>query len=119
MKLFRQDSNWLIRYSILAAIDFTDYPEVLLEFCTLGLRGDNLFVKQTAIASLEQLAETPQESIALDLLLCCANSEQGTIRAQVARVLKHFDDPRAQTALINLRQDSNYRVVGATLEGLI
>ena len=119
VKLFRQDSNWLIRYSILAAIDFTNYPEVLLEFCTLGLRGDNLFVKQTAIASLEQLAETPQESIALDLLLSAANSEQGTIRAQVARVLKHFDDPRAQEALMNLRQDSDYRVVGATLEGLI
>ncbi len=119
MKLFRQDSHWLVRYSIFAAIDLTNYPEILLEFCTLGLRGDNPFVKQTAIASLGQLAETPQESIALDLLLPAANSEQGAIRAQVARVLRHFDDPRAQAALMNLRQDPDYRVVGATLEGLV
>ena len=119
VKLFRQDSNWLIRYSIFAAIDLTNHPEILLEFCTLGLKGDDPLVKQAAIASLGQLAETPQESIALDLLLCCANSEQAAIRAQVARVLRHFDEPRAQAALMNLRQDSDYRVVGATLEGLV
>ncbi len=55
VKLFRQDSNWLIRYSIFAAIDFTNYPEILLEFCTLGLKGDDPLVKQVALASLEQL----------------------------------------------------------------
>jgi HEAT repeat protein len=76
-------------------------------------------VKQAAIASLEQLAKTPQESIALELLLCCANSEEAAIRAQVARVLRYFEDPRAQAALMNLRQDPDHRVVGATLEGLV
>ena len=119
VKLFRRDSHWLVRYSIFAAIDFTNYPEILLEFCTLGLRGDNPMVKPTAIASLGQLAKTPQESIALELLLCCANTEQGATRAQVARVLRYFDEPRAQATLSELRQDSDYRVVGATLEGLV
>ncbi len=65
------------------------------------------------------MAKTPQESIALELLLCCANTEQGAIRAQVARVLRYFDEPRAQATLSELRQDSDYRVVGATLEGLV
>ena len=119
VKLFREDSNWLIRYSIFAAIDFTNYPEILLEFCTLGLREDNPVVKQAAVASLGQLAKTPQESIALELLLPAANSEQGAIRAQVARVLRYFEDQKAEAALMKLRQDPDYRVVGATLEGLV
>jgi HEAT repeat protein len=119
VKLFQQDSNWLVRYSIFAAVDLTSHPEILLEFCTLGLKGDDPLVKQTAIASLGQLAKTTQESIALELLLFCANSEQAAIRAQVARVLRYFEDPRAQAALMKLRQDPDYRVVGATFEGLV
>ena len=119
VKLFRQDSNWLVRYSIFAAIDLRQYPEILLEFCTLGLRGDDSVVQQTAIASLGQLANTPQQSKALELLLSAATSEQGVIRAQVAIVLRHFEDPKAEATLMNLRKDSDYQVVGATLEGLI
>lgn len=119
VKLFQQDSNWLVRYSIFAALDLRQYPEILLEFCTLGLKGDDLIIQQIAIASLEQLANTPQEAKALELLLAIATSEPGEIRAQVARVLRHFEDPRVEATLINLRQDSDYRVVGATLEGLI
>ncbi len=119
VKLFKQDSNWLIRYSILAAIDLTNYPELLLDLCVVGLKGEDPVVRQAALASLEQLAKTPQEDLALELLLVAATSEQGEIRAQVARVLRYFEDPKAQTALKNLRQDSDYRVVGATLEGLV
>ncbi len=119
VKLFKQDSNWLIRYSILAAIDLTNYPELLLDLCVVGLKGKDPVVRQAALASLEKLAKTPQEDLALELLLATAKSDQGEIRAQVARVLRYFEDPKAQTALQNLRQDADYRVVGATLEGLI
>ena len=119
VKLFKQDSNWLIRYSILAAIDLTNYPELLLDLCVVGLKGEDPVVRQAALASLEKLAKTPQEDLALELLLATAKSEQGEIRAQVARVLRYFEDPKAQTALKNLRQDADYRVVGATLEGLV
>ncbi|WP_269744562.1 hypothetical protein [Chamaesiphon minutus] len=41
------------------------------------------------------------------------------IRVQVARTLSVFDDPKAKAALAELRSDSDYRVVGATLEGTI
>ena len=117
--LFRQDSNWLIRYSIFAAIEFANYAEILFEFFTLAFKEDNLVIQQTAIASLAQLAKTPHESTALELMLSVVNSEQADIRAQVARGLRYFDDPKAKAALVNLRQDSDYRVVGATLEGLV
>ncbi len=119
VKLFQQDSNWLVRYSIFAAIDLRQHPEILLEFCTLGLRGNDLVVQQTALASLGELAKTPQEDLALELLLPAAKSEQGEIRAQVARVLRDFEDPRAKVVLTNLRQDCDHRVIGATLEGLL
>ena len=58
VKLFQQDSNWLVRYSIFAAIDLTQHPETLLELSVLGLRGDDPVVRETALASLGQLAKT-------------------------------------------------------------
>ena len=85
----------------------------------MGFKGEDPVVKLTALSNLGQLAETTQASSALELLLLAANSEKAVIRAQVARVLKHFNDPKAQAALMKLRQDSDYRVVAATLEGLV
>ena len=119
VKLFQQDSHWLVRQSIFAAIDLTEHPEILLELSMLGLKGSDPVVKQTAIANLGQLAKTPQASSALELLLLAANSQEVIVRAQVARVLVLFDDSEAETALLKLRQDSDHRVVGATLEGLM
>ncbi len=66
-----------------------------------------------------QLAQTPQESRALELLLSAAQSQQAPIRAIAARVLRNFETPKAEAALANLQRDSDYRVVGATLEGLV
>ena len=119
VNLFRQDSNWLVRYSILAAMDFTQYPETLLEFCTLGLEGKDPLVRLTVISSLGELAKTSQADSALELLLSCLSTEQGTPRVKIARALKNFEDPRAKAALDDLRQDPDHRVVGATLEGLV
>ena len=119
VKLFQQDSHWLVRQSIFAAVELTQHPEILLELSSLGLKGEDPVVKQTAIASLGQLAKTAHSSSALELLISATNSEEGAIRVQVARVLKNFDDPKAQAALLKLRQDADYRVVGATLEGLV
>ncbi|MGK7934216.1 MAG: HEAT repeat domain-containing protein [Xenococcaceae cyanobacterium] len=119
VKLFQEDSNWLIRQSIFAAIELTNYPEILLDLSILGLQGDDPVVKMTAIANLGKLANTPQAALALELLLSSINSSVGAIRAQVARVLSYFDDPKAQAALVKLREDPDYRVVGAALEGLV
>jgi HEAT repeat protein len=119
LKLFERDSNWLVRQSILAAVEGNDYPDVLLKLCRWGIEGDNLEVKLAAIANLGQLRGTTQELEALAILLSLATAGDGEIRAQVARVLSSFDEPRAKAALLELRCDSDYRVVGATLEGLV
>ena len=119
VQLFQQDSHWLVRQSILAALEGKEYPEILFKLCLIGLRGDNSVVQQAAIANFGQLAQTSQASSALELLLSEVNSAEGTIRAQVALVLRQFDDSKAQAALVKLRTDSDYRVVAATLEGLV
>ncbi|GAB4547409.1 MAG: HEAT repeat domain-containing protein [Pleurocapsa sp.] len=119
VELFKQDAHWLVRQSIFAAMDLTQHPEIVLELSVIGFEGDDMLVKQTAIAILGELVNTPQESLALDLLLAAAKSTDGIIRAQVARTLRHFDDPKAQAVLAKLREDSDYRVVGATLEGML
>lgn len=119
LQLFERDSHWLVRQSILAALAETDCPEMLLQMCRWGIEGDDPVVRETAIATLGQLRGTSQAVDALTILLSLANSEVVTIRSQVARVLRYFDDPRAQAALISLRQDPDHRVIGATLERLI
>ena len=118
-QLFQKDSHWLVRQSIFAAIDLTEHSEILLELSILGFRGDDPVVKETAIANLGQLARTAQASLALEILLVAANSEEKAIRIQVARVLRYFDDPEARATLMKLRQDPDYQVIGATLEGLV
>jgi HEAT repeat protein len=119
MKLFKQDSHWLVRQSILAAVEGNDYPDVFLELCCCAIEGDNLEVKLAAIAYLGQLKGTPQSEEAVALLFSLATAEESAIRAQVARVLGEFDTPEAKVALAELRHDGDYRVVGATFESLL
>jgi HEAT repeat protein len=117
--LFQEDSAWLVRQSIFAAIEASQYPEIFLKLCAWGLQGNDFIVRQSAIENLQLLATTSQAPSALNLLLKAATSTEANIRLHVAKVLKYFDDPRIPTALLQLRQDNDYRVVGATLEGLI
>ena len=70
----------------------------------LGFTGDDPVVKETAIANLGQLVKTPHASLALEILLLAANSEEKAIRMQVARVLRYFDAPEARVTLMKLRQ---------------
>jgi HEAT repeat protein len=118
-ELFERESHWLIRQSILAAMTEMDRPDLLLQMCRWGLEGDDLVVKLASIANLGELGKTPQAWEALEILLDLANNNAGEIRAQVVTALRNFDDPRAKTALVQLRQDSDYRVIAATLEALL
>lgn len=119
VKLFEKDSNWLVRQSIFAAIELIEHPEILLKLSAWGIEGKDPVVKLTAIANVAQLAKTSYQNSALEILLPAVKSDASVVRIRVAKVLKHFDNPKAQAALSELRQDSDHRVVGATLEGLL
>jgi HEAT repeat protein len=119
VKIFEQHPHWLVQISILAGMEDLDSPETLLHFCRLGLSGDNVTVKQAAIANLGRLKDTPQRPEALELACQLANNNDGSVRAQAARLLRYLGGPQAETALDTLRQDSNAQVVKAVLEGLL
>jgi HEAT repeat protein len=118
-ELFVGDSHWLVRQSILAAMEEIDCPEILCQMCILGIQGDDPVVRLAAIANLAKLQRTSQADNALEILLSLAAAPGVEIRAEVAKVLRFFDDLQAQAALAELRHDPDYRVVAATLEGLL
>ena len=71
------------------------------------------------MAHLGRLSDTPQKETALEILLPLAASNIWQVRSRVAKALRKFDSSSAQTALLQLRQDPDHRVVAATLEGMI
>ena len=115
---FCQDDHWLVRRSILAALEELDCPEQLIEVCTEGLAGDDLTVKEAAIDTLSTLANSSHHTAVLALLLTLIQAESSRLRARVAHALQKFDEPQAQEALLELRQDPAHQVVAATLEDL-
>lgn len=116
LDLFKNDSHWLIRQSIFAALEDVDSPEILYKLCSWGLQGEDLVVKMVSTAKLGKLSGTAYEEKAVNLLFELSTAEQVQIRIQVAKALGFFDHPQAEAALAELRHDSDYRVVGATLE---
>ena len=115
---FCQDDHWLVRRSILAALEELDCPDELIEVCTEGLAGDDLTIQEAAIDTLGTLANSSHHAAVLTLLLTHTQAESSRLRARVAHALQKFDEPQAQEALLELRQDPAHQVVAATLEDL-
>ena len=115
---FCQDDHWLVRRSILAALEELDCPAQLIEVCTEALTGDELTIKEAAIDTLGSLAASTHHGAALSLLLTLTQAESSRLRTRVVLALQKFDQPQAQEALVELRQDSAHQVVAATLEDL-
>jgi HEAT repeat protein len=118
VSVFCQDDHWLVRRSILAALEELDCPAELIEVCTEALAGDDLTVQEAAIDSLGSLTGSSHHAAVLAQLLALAQSQSPRLRVRVAHALQKFDEPQAQSALIELRQDASHQVVAATLEDL-
>jgi HEAT repeat protein len=115
---FCQDDHWLVRRSILAALEELDCPAELIEICTEALSGEDLTTQEAAIDTLSTLAHSSHHQAVLNQLLDLAQSDSTVIRARVALALQKFDDPQAQATIISLRQDASHHVVAASLEDL-
>jgi HEAT repeat protein len=87
-----------------------------LQLCHYAIADGDQHIQQAAIAYLVLFSNTEFSTAALELLLPLVASPTAEIRAQVARTLGHFDTPEAINALMQLKQDSDHRVVGAVLE---
>jgi HEAT repeat protein len=119
LQTFCQDDHWLLRRSILAALMDMNCPQELYEVCVVGLAGEDLTVRGNAIDGLASLVNTKYAELALENLLIQISAEARFIRQKLARALSEFSQPQAKAALQHLRQDSDYRVVAATLEDLL
>jgi HEAT repeat protein len=119
VKSFVTNDHWLLRRSILAGMMDMDCPDELYEVCSIGLAGDDLTVMADSLGGLASLANSSYRSDILTKILNCKDHENSYIRIRVAYALKQFDEPAAKEALASLRQDSNHRVVGATMEDLL
>jgi HEAT repeat protein len=116
---FCQDDHWLVRQSILAALTDLQWHNELYEVCIEALAGEDLHLQAAGISALGSLVDSSYQELALEKILTFIDADASLIRQQVAHALKKFVDPRAKTALSQLRQDSDHLVVGAALEELL
>jgi HEAT repeat protein len=119
VQTFLQDDHWLLRRSILAAMMEMDCPEELFEVAVCGISSDDISVQDDSISALASFVHTDRSSDALTQILAVKDHHFFMLRRRVASVLKHFDDPTAKAALIDLRKDPDHRVVGAAMEDLL
>ena len=119
VRIFEENSHWLVRQSIFAALEDLDDSELLLKLCRLGFQGDDITVRMSALVNLRRLEATDQSEAALEIALQAAKDDNGLIRASAARTLRQLGGPAAQATLSKLQQDADYRVVRAVLEGLL
>jgi HEAT repeat protein len=119
VQAFFRDDHWLVRRSILAALVELDCPEEVLEVCSQGLAGEDAAVQEASVDALGALVGSRQSDAALYQLLSLKDSELIYIRIRVAYALKQVETPIAREALAQLRQDADYRVVGAAMEDLL
>lgn len=119
IEAFYNNNHWLIRRSILAALMEMSNSEALFKVCKVALTDSDMTVLEAAIDGLGAIAASALQILALQELLPLMKSDEWRIRLRLARALSNFDIPQARVALNQLRQDEDYRVVGAALEGLL
>ena len=120
---FREDEHWLVRRSIMAAFWDLKLSEDLkvevFNLCAVALRDPNPKVQEVGIEGLGFFAKGALRTAALDKLLPLVKSDFWETRMAVTKSLHQFDHFQAREALETLSHDSDYRVVGAVLEGLV
>ncbi len=117
--LFYENQHWLVRRSVLAIMPELDSPGMLLKLAMDSLKDEDQTIAQAGITALAMLADTPQETMALNALLPLLKDDNWRSRMYLAYALKPFKRDRARHALIQLRQDSHHKVVAAALENLL
>lgn len=119
IKAAEADDHWLVQLSILPVVAEFDCPDELYALCLGALEHTDPVVQCVGLEHLGYLQETVRHDDALETLLIWAESESWLLRKQTALTLRQFKGLFAQKALMRLRQDEDYRVVAATLEGLL
>jgi HEAT repeat protein len=100
-KIYHQTSEWLLQFSIIAALGELGDPRGF-DLLQEALESDNSLLKTAAISSLGELGD-PR---AVALLVPFASDEDWQIRHRLAQALGHLGGSEARTTLEKLAQDS-------------
>jgi HEAT repeat protein len=98
--LYHTTSEWLLQFSIIAALGELSDPRAF-DLLAHALDSDNDLVRTAAIGSLGELGDER----AIPLLLPYVSNPDWQIRHRVVRALSHFHDPEATHALESLAED--------------
>jgi HEAT repeat protein len=113
------DDHWLLQLSILPLVAELNAPNELYRLCNRALEHPDPVVQSVGLEHLGYLSHSVRHDDALEILLIWAESEDWLLRKQAALTLRKFSGLFAQKAIMRLREDEDYRVVAATLEGLM
>lgn len=99
-RLYQQTPEWLVKFSIIAALgELGDSRS--FDLLQTALQSDNALIQTAAIGSLGELGDER----AIPLLLPFASNEDWQIRHRVTQALSRFDAPEARAALESLSKD--------------
>jgi HEAT repeat protein len=107
-KVYRESPEWLVKFSIIAALgEMGDSRS--LELLADAIASENELIKTAAIASLGELGDTR----GVPLLVPLAGDPDWQIRFRVAQSLSRLKNEEAMTALNVLSRDSVEQVANA------
>ncbi|MCU0525026.1 MAG: HEAT repeat domain-containing protein [Elainella sp. Prado103] len=98
--LYERSEEWLVRFSIVAALGELGDPRGF-DLLQAALQSDNELVKTAAIGSLGEL----EDDRAIALLLPYVSDPDWQVRHRVVQALSHFNHPDARSGLEQLSQD--------------
>jgi HEAT repeat protein len=98
--LYRHTSEWLVQFSIVAALGELGDPRSF-DLLESALTSENELVRTAAVGSLGELGDRR----ALPLLIPFASDRDWQIRYRVVQALSRIDDPQARAVLESLAND--------------
>lgn len=99
-RLYHQTPEWLVKFSIIAALGELGDPRSF-DLLETALKDDNELIQTAAIGSLGELGDRR----AVSLLLPYVANPDWQIRHRVTQALSHFDSPEVRAALETLSKD--------------
>ncbi|WP_017298627.1 phycobilisome degradation protein NblB [Nodosilinea nodulosa] len=111
--LYHSTDEWLVKFSIVAALGELGEPSAF-DLLQEALASDNELIATAAIGALGELGD----SRALPLLLNHVGHPDWQVRHRLVQALAQFSQPEAQTALRQLTNDESDIVAGAARQHL-
>lgn len=101
-KVYSETSDWLIQFSILAALGELGNPDAFY-LLKEALQSDNALLQTTAISALGELGNPD----AIELLIPFAHHEDWQVRHRLAQALGSLDGEQAKETLEKLKEDES------------